>query len=205
VPGDLSGAAFFLVAAALVPGSEITLPCVGLNLRRRELLDYLQSAGMDVRVESETVCAGEPRGDLRVRYGAGLLRRRLPDICGSVAAALIDEIPVLAVLGSQTAGGVEISGARELRVKESDRIAALAANLGALGAKVDEKPDGLTIPGGQRLKGADIDTRGDHRIAMAFGVAGLVADGETRVHGAECAAVSFPGFWDALAQLQTGP
>ena len=202
VPGDLSGAAFFLVAAALVRGSDVTLSRVGLNRRRRELLDYLQSAGMDVRVENLIDQAGEPRGDLRVRYSAGLLSGRLPDIGGNVAAGLIDEIPVLAILGSQAAGGVEISGARELRVKESDRIAALAANLGALGAKVEEKPDGLVIPGGQSLKGSDIDTRGDHRIAMAFGIAGLVADGETRVHGAECASVSFPGFWDALAQLQ---
>ena len=205
VPGDLSGAAFFLVAAALVPGSEITMPRVGLNRRRRELLDYLQTAGMDIRVENETDHAGEPRGDLRVRYSSGLLSRCLPDIGGSVAASLIDEIPVLAILGSQTAGGVEISGARELRVKECDRIAALAANLGALGAQVEEKPDGLVIPGGQRLRGADIDTRGDHRIAMAFGVAGLVADGETRVHGAECASVSFPDFWEALARLQARP
>ncbi len=201
VPGDLSGAAFFLVAAALIPGSEIVLPGVGLNRRRRELLDYLQASGMNIVVENESANAGEPRGDLRASYSASLLDHRLPPIEGSLAASLIDEIPVLSILGSQAAGGLEISGARELRVKESDRIAAIAANLSAMGAGVEEKPDGLIIHGGQCLRGANIDTRGDHRIAMAFAVAGLAADGETRVHEAECAAVSFPDFWDTLGRL----
>ncbi len=201
VPGDLSGAAFFLAAAAIVPGSEVVLPRVGLNRRRRELLEYLQSSGMDIMVECESENAGEPRGDLRVRHSPRLLDSRMPAIEGRLAASLIDEIPVLAVLGSQVAGGLEISGAHELRVKESDRIAALAVNLRAMGVKTQERPDGLIIPGGQRLRGASIDTRGDHRIAMAFAVAGLAADGETRIHDAECAAVSFPDFWDALERL----
>lgn len=201
VPGDLSGAAFFLTAAALVPGSELLLPRVGLNRRRRELLDYLQSAGMDLTVENESEQAGEPRGDLRVRYSGGLLGGGLPAIGGALAACLIDEIPILAVLGSQAAKGIEISGARELRVKESDRIAAIAANLRAMGAEVEEKPDGLAIAGGARLRGAGIDTRGDHRIAMAFGVAGLVADGDTCIRDAECAAVSFPAFWEVLDRI----
>jgi 3-phosphoshikimate 1-carboxyvinyltransferase len=116
-------------------------------------------------------------------------------------ASLIDEIPVLSVLGSRTAGGLEISDARELRVKESDRISALAANLQAMGVEAVEKPDGLLIPGGQRLQGADIITRRDHRIAMAFAVAALSARGETRIHDAECADVSFPGFWEALRSI----
>jgi len=204
VPGDLSGAAFFLAAAALVPDSELILPHVGLNHRRRELLDYLQSAGMDIAVENLSECAGEPRGDLRVRHSTGFLDGGMPAIGEPLAASLIDEIPVLAVLGSQTAGGIEISGAGELRVKESDRIAALAANLAAMGARVEERPDGLIIRGRQRLRGADIDTRGDHRIAMAFAVAGMAADGETRIHDAECAAVSYPDFWDTLDRVSSG-
>ena len=204
VPGDLSGAAFFLAAASLVPGSELVLPDVGLNRRRRELLDYLQSAGMDIEVESPSENAGEPRGDLRVRYSAGFLDRALPAIGGRLAASLIDEIPALAVLGSQTAGGVEVSGASELRVKECDRIAAVAENLTAMGARVEQRPDGLIIAGRQRLRGAGIDTRRDHRIAMAFAVAGLAADGVTRIHDAECAAVSFPEFWNTLDRLESG-
>ena len=198
VPGDLSGAAFFLVAAALVPKSELSLPGVGLNGRRRELIDYLLRAGLDLKVENETWNAGEPRGDLRVRYSPELLQRPLPPIRGEQVANLIDEIPVLAVLGSQVVGGLAISDANELRVKESDRISAIVTNLRAMGIEVEEKADGLSMPGGQRFRGADIITRNDHRIAMAFAVAALAADGETRIHNAECADVSFPGFWTAL-------
>jgi 3-phosphoshikimate 1-carboxyvinyltransferase len=180
------------------------LPRVGLNPRRRELLDYLRSCGLNIDVEGEVESDGEPRGDLRVRYSPGLFDRGMPEIRGGLAAGLIDEIPVLAVLGSQVAGGLEIAGAHELRVKESDRIAAIAANLAAMGARVEEKSDGMILHGGQRLRGADIDTKGDHRIAMAFAVAGMVAEGETRIHQAECAAVSFPGFWDTLARIAAG-
>jgi len=205
VPGDLSGAAFFLAAAAMIPGSDLAIPCVSLNGRRRELLNYLERAGMDISVENETTEAGEARGDLRARYSAAFLEKRMPDIKGSEAASLIDEIPALAVLGSQTAGGLEISDAGELRVKESDRISAVAVNLRAMGAEVTEKPDGLVISGrgacGRKLRGADIATVKDHRIAMAFAVAGLNADGETRIHDAECVNVSFPDFWDMLKAI----
>jgi len=201
VPGDLSGAAFFLAAAAMVPGSDLKIPCVSLNGRRRELLNYLERAGMDITVENETADAGEARGDLRVRYNQAFLGKKMPDIRGAETAALIDEIPALAVLGSQTAGGLEISDAGELRVKESDRITAVAANLRAMGAGVTEKPDGLIISGGRKLRGADIATRKDHRIAMAFAVAGLAAEGETRIHDAECANVSFPDFRDVLKSI----
>ena len=201
IPGDLSGAAFFIVAAALVPGSEILLPGVGLNPRRRALVDYLQEAGVRLSVENESHSAGEARGDLRVIWDPTALDRRPPPIRGERTAALIDEIPVLAVYGSQ-AGGLEIHDAAELRVKESDRIAAIAVNLRAMGAVVEEHADGLAVPGGQRLRGAEIDTRGDHRIAMAFAVAGLAASGETRVHEAECADVSFPGFYEILARAR---
>ncbi len=198
VPGDLSGAAFFIVAAALVPHSNLLLPGVGLNSRRRELINYLSRAGVDLTIENESEISGEPRGDLRVRHNAELLKKKLPPIRGAETASLIDEIPILSVLGARTAGGLEISDAKELRVKESDRISALVSNLNAMGSEAVEKPDGLIIPGGRPLHGADIHTLNDHRIAMAFAVAALAARGETRIHDAECADVSFPGFWDAI-------
>lgn len=201
IPGDLSGGAFFIVAAAMIPDSDIRLQRIGLNRRRRELLNYLMDAGLDLAIENEADEAGEPRGDLLIRYSPTLLEQQLPAIRGGRVAALIDEIPALCVLGSRTAGGLEISDAQELRVKESDRISALADNLRLMGADVREKPDGLIIPGSQRLHGADIVTRSDHRVAMAFAVAGLLAQGETRIHEAECVDVSFPGFWDVLRQI----
>lgn len=199
VPADVSGASFFIIAAAMVPGSEVLLPGVGLNPRRRALVDYLRGAGACICIENELEASGEPRADLRVRYDASFLESRLPAIHGPAVPALIDEIPALAVLGSQTAGGLVVTDARELRLKESDRVAALARNLRALGARVQELPDGLHVCGAQRLRGAAIDPHGDHRIAMAFAVAGLAADGETVVADAECADVSFPGFWQILA------
>ena len=202
IPGDLSGAAFLLVAGTLAPDSEILLPQVGLNRRRRELLDYLSEAGLNILVENETEIFGEPRGDLLVRHDPAVRKGTLPPIFGKRVAALIDEIPVLAILGCQVAGGLEISDAGELRLKESDRIAAVALNLRAMGAIVEEKPDGLRIQGGQQLRGAEITTHGDHRIAMAFAVAALLAEGETRIHQAECADISFPGFYAALSELQ---
>lgn len=201
IPGDLSGAAFFLAAAALVPGSDLRIPGVGLNRRRGELLEYLRRAGLNIAVENERTEAGEPRADLRVCHSPDLLRGALPPIRGALTAALIDEIPVLAVLGSRAEGGLEISDAHELRVKESDRISALAANLRAMGADVEEKPDGLILRGGRPHRGTDIVSRGDHRIAMAFAVAALTARGETRIHDAECADVSFPGFWSEMEKI----
>ena len=160
-----------------------------------------QEAGLDIAVDNELEHAGEARGDLRVRYSGALLERALPPIEGGLTAALIDEIPVLAVLGAHVAGGLVIADARELRVKESDRIAAIATNLRAMGAAVVESPDGMRIHGGGGLRGARIETRGDHRIAMAFAVAGLAAGGETRIAEAECADVSFPGFFEQLASV----
>jgi 3-phosphoshikimate 1-carboxyvinyltransferase len=201
IPGDLSSAAFFMVAAALAPNSDLRLSGVGLNRRRRELLSYFLQAGLNLTVEDETEEAGEPRGDLRIRYSPALLEGQLPPIRGEHTAALIDEIPVLAVLGSQAAGGLVISNAGELRIKESDRISALATNLRSMGAEVEEKPDGLNISGGRRLHGAEIVTQSDHRIAMAFAIAALVAQGETRIHDAECVDVSFPGFWETLRRV----
>jgi 3-phosphoshikimate 1-carboxyvinyltransferase len=203
IPGDLSGAAFFIVAASLVPGSEILIPGVGVNPRRRALIDYLRSAGVRASLENQAERDGEARADIHVAYAPEALSDALPPIEGEWTAALIDEIPVLAVLGSQ-GGGLIVRGAHELRVKETDRIAAVVANLRVMGAEVEELSDGMVIAGRQPLRGGDIDSQGDHRIAMSFAVAGLTASGETRIHRAECADVSFPGFYDQLARLRTG-
>ena len=165
------------------------------------MLDYLVRAGLDLKVENEIRDCGRAS-----RRSAGALQ---PGHCcngrsrlsrESEVASLIDEIPVLAVLGSQAAGGLKISDAHELRVKESDRISAIVTNLRAMGIEVEEKADGLSMPGGQQLQGADIITRNDHRIAMAFAVAALAAQGETRIHNAECADVSFPRLLDRVAE-----
>ena len=203
VPGDLSSAAFFIVAAALVPDSDVCLLGVGLNGRRRELVKYLQEAGVALTVQNERAAAGEMRGDLRVVFTPGLFAGSLPPIRGSRVAALIDEIPVLAVLGSQADSGLEVSEAAELRVKESDRLTAIASGLRAMNVQVTELRDGLRIPGGQQLRGASIETHGDHRIAMAFAIAGLLADGETEIRRAECVDVSFPGFFEQLEAVRS--
>ena len=153
-----------------------------------------------LRLRMKSKIAGEPRGDLRVRYSPELLQRPLPPICGEQVANLIDEIPVLAVLGSQAAGGLKISDAQELRVKESDRISAIVTNLRAMGIEVEETADGLSMPGGQQLQGADIVTRNDHRIAMAFAVAALAAEGETRIHDAGVRRCQLPRLLDRAAK-----
>jgi 3-phosphoshikimate 1-carboxyvinyltransferase len=195
VPADLSSAAFFLVAASIVPGSELMLRGVGLNPTRSTLLDFLLSVGASIRIANIEHANGEPMGDLRVSCApirGGVIE-------GEVAAALIDEIPVLAVLGAVSETGLVVKDARELRVKETDRIATVAENLRRMGAAVEETPDGMKIPGKQKLRGARVDSFGDHRIAMAFAVAALVADGETVIENAEAASVSFPEFYQLLA------
>lgn len=195
VPGDLSSAAFFLVAALLLPDSNLTIPNVGLNPTRTAILDFLISLGADISLSNIESLAGEPVGDLHVRGGA---RLRGGNIGPSLVPVLIDELPALAVLGAFTEQGMSISGAAELRVKESDRIAAVSENLRRMGAQVRENADGLEVAGGQRLRGATLDSRGDHRIAMAFSVAALAAEGETAIHSAECVDVSFPEFYQVL-------
>jgi len=204
VPADLSSASFFVAATLLVPGSRLLLRRVGLAPGRKGLLQYLQQAGAEIRLEHEEVIAGEPRGDVRIAHNPAFLKQKLPPLGGGAVAALIDEIPALAVLASRTEGGLEVRGARELRFKESDRISALAQNLQAMGARVEELPDGLRIGGGRPLSGCDIHPHGDHRIAMAFAVGALSARGETRIHDAECVDISFPGFWEILASVSTG-
>jgi len=197
VPGDLSSAVFFLGAAALLPGSDLLLSGVGLNPTRTAVLDFLASMGLPVSLVNLEMKHGELVGDIAVRSAkltGGV-------ISGEAVATMIDELPMLAALGPYTEQGIEIRDAAELRLKESDRIGALAENLRRMGAKVEERPDGLRVAGGTPLRGAEMDPRGDHRIAMAFAVAGLRAEGKTAIRDADCADVSFPGFFDLLERL----
>jgi 3-phosphoshikimate 1-carboxyvinyltransferase len=197
IPGDISSAAFFLCAAALFPGAQLVIEGLLLNPTRARLLDILILLGVGISVTQLEEQDGELRGTVKVEG------RRLGEItiAGADTAALIDEIPVLAAIAPYTTGGIEIRDARELRVKESDRIAAIAGNLRVMEAQVEEREDGLKIPGGQKLRGAQVDSLGDHRIAMAFAVAALRAEGETVIRGADAAIISYPGFFDALESV----
>ena len=197
IPGDLSSAAFFLCAAGLFPGSALTIPNLLMNPTRARLLDILIEMGLRISVTQLEEIHGEMVGTLEVEGGA----LKGTTIAGADAAALIDEIPVLAAIAPYTEQGIEVRDAKELRVKESDRIAAAAANLRLMGAQVEEREDGLRIPGGQSLHGAELDSFGDHRIAMAFAVAGLRAKGETLIRGAESAAISYPAFFQVLEEI----
>jgi 3-phosphoshikimate 1-carboxyvinyltransferase len=197
VPGDLSSAAFFLCAAAIFPGSELIVENVLLNPRRAVLLDVLAAMGAKISMLHVEERLGELAGAIRITGGT----LRGGTIAGAQTAALIDELPVLAAIAPYTTEGMEIRDAAELRHKESDRIAAVAQNLRAMGAQVEERDDGLRVPGGQSLRGAPIDSQGDHRIAMAFAVAALRANGESVIHGADAARISFPEFFDLLSQV----
>ena len=196
VPGDISSAAFFLCAAALFPGSGLVLDSIGLNPTRATLLDVLTALGARVAVLNLEEKHAELVGTVQITASEGGLGSTT--VSGTLAAQLIDELPVLAAIAPYTSGGIRIRDAKELRVKESDRIALVARNLRAMGAEVEEFEDGLDVPGGQQLHGAAIDAGGDHRIAMAFSVAALRAEGETLIQGAESAAISFPEFFNLL-------
>ncbi len=196
VPGDLSSAAFFLCAAALFPGSNLVLDALGMNPTRAALLDVLSALGARIGVLNLEEKNAELVGTVQISAPAEGLGSTA--IRGALTAQLIDELPVLAAIGPFTSGGIRIRDAKELRVKESDRIALVVKNLRAMGAEVEEFEDGLDVPGGQTLHGATIDSGGDHRIAMAFSVAALRAEGETRIQGAESVAISFPEFFDLL-------
>ena len=197
VPGDISSAAFFLSAAALFPESDLMVERALLNPTRTAVIDILNLLGLRTLLLDAEDRNGELSGTIRALGG----RLRGTIIDGADTAALIDELPVLAAIGPYTEDGIEIRDARELRVKESDRIAAVAANLRAMGARVEEREDGLLVPGGQTLHGAEIESHGDHRIAMAFAIAALRAGGETIIHGAEAARISYPGFFQALERI----
>jgi 3-phosphoshikimate 1-carboxyvinyltransferase len=196
VPGDLSSAAFFLCAAALFPESNLVLDQLGLNPTRATLLDVLTSLGAHISVLDLEEKHGELVGTVQLNAPEKALGGAT--ISGALAAQLIDELPVLAAIAPYTRNGIRIRDAKELRVKESDRIALVANNLRAMGAEVEEFEDGLDVPGGQALHGAEIDSGGDHRIAMAFSVAALRANSDTVIRGAESAAISFPEFFDLL-------
>jgi 3-phosphoshikimate 1-carboxyvinyltransferase len=201
VPGDLSAAVFLLGAALVLPGSELMLHNVGLNPTRTRVLDFLIGIGATIEVRSLALRDGELVGDVAVRHSP----LQGGTIGGAQVAEMIDELPMLAALGPYTDGGIEIHDAKELRVKESDRIAALARGLRRMGATLEEFPDGLRVSGraSGRLRGAKVDPQGDHRIAMALAVAALGAEHpNTTILDADCAAVSFPGFFDTLARLR---
>jgi 3-phosphoshikimate 1-carboxyvinyltransferase len=197
VPGDLSSAAFFLCAAALFPNSQLILPALLMNPTRARLLDLLIALGVAITVHELEQANGELVATVRAE---GRILKGLT-VAGADSAGVIDEIPVLAAIAPFTSEGIEIRDAGELRVKESDRIAAVATNLRAMGAEVEEREDGLKIPGNQRLHGAEIDSFGDHRIAMAFAVAALRAEGETKINRAGAAVISYPAFFEALESL----
>ena len=199
VPGDLSAAVFWLVAAGLHPVAHVNLPGIGLNPSRAQVLDLLQDTiGIRVRGSRRRTEGGEAVADLEVGTASGL---RAFELRAPWTAWLIDELPALAVAATQLPGRSRITEAAELRVKESDRIAAMAAGLRAMGARVRELEDGWEIDGPTRLQGAKVSSLGDHRVAMALAVAGLLAEGETVIEGAESAAISYPGFWDDLERL----
>jgi 3-phosphoshikimate 1-carboxyvinyltransferase len=199
VPGDMSSAAFFLCAAALFPQSNLVLDQLGMNPTRATLLDVLTALGAKINVLNLEENKGELIGSVQLTAPPEGLGST--EIRGALAAQLIDELPVLAAIAPYTRGGIRIRDARELRVKESDRIALVARNLRAMGAEVEEFEDGLDVPGGQQLHGAVVDSDGDHRIAMAFAVAALRAEGDTLILGADAAAISFPEFFAMLEHV----
>ncbi|HEY2497953.1 MAG TPA: 3-phosphoshikimate 1-carboxyvinyltransferase [Candidatus Angelobacter sp.] len=197
VPGDISSAAFFLCAAALFPNSNLVIESLLLNPTRASLLDVLKILGARLSVINLEEHRGELVGTVKVEHG----KLTGATIEGGQSVALIDELPVLAAIAPYTRDGIEIRDAKELRVKESDRIALVAQNLRAMGAECEEREDGLRVPGNQKLHGAEIDSGGDHRIAMAFSVAALRAEGESAIHGAESAKISFPEFFTMLESV----
>jgi 3-phosphoshikimate 1-carboxyvinyltransferase len=197
VPSDLSSAAFFIAAALMVPGSSLAIRGVGLNPTRSALLDFLIGMGADIKVLDLSSRNGELVGEILIRHSplqGGTIEKGL-------TAALIDEIPVMAVLGAVTRNGLTVRDAGELRIKETDRIQTVVENLRRMGVVAEELPDGLIVPGGQSLRAGSFDSFGDHRIAMAFAVGALCADGESVIEEAEAASVSFPEFWATLRRI----
>jgi 3-phosphoshikimate 1-carboxyvinyltransferase len=197
VPGDISSAAFWLVAAAITPGASLTVENVGLNPSRTGILDVLEQMGARIAVLNGRDVAGEPVGDLQVSHGP----LQAFTIGGELIPRLVDEIPVLAVAACAAEGTSRIRDAAELRVKETDRLAVMARQLGAMGGRIEEFEDGMTITGVTELHGAEVDSETDHRVAMSLAVAAGIARGPTTLHRPEAAGVSYPGFWDDLRRL----
>ena len=204
VPGDFSSAAFFIAAAALLPGSELEIAAVGLNPTRTQFLETLRSLGAKIEITEAREDCNEPVGTIRIQGTDSLGEVQggsAITIEGQITAGLIDELPLLAVVGTQAPGGLVIRDAQELRLKETDRIAATVKNLRAMGAEVEEYEDGLAVAKPARLQGARLHSYGDHRIAMAFSVAALLAEGDSEIFGSECVMISFPEFFDCLESV----
>jgi 3-phosphoshikimate 1-carboxyvinyltransferase len=197
VPGDISSAAFWLVAASIVPDAELLIQNVGINPTRTGVLEVLEAMGADITYENQREVTGEPVADLRVKSS----QLKGCTIGGAIIPRLIDELPVLAVAGAVAAGKTIIQDAAELRVKESDRIAAMVSELTKMGADISETPDGMEINGGKQLHGAEVESFDDHRIAMSLAIAGLVAQGQTVIAHAESAAISYPSFVPTLTEI----
>ena len=198
VPGDISSAAFWLVAGALVPGADLTIENVGLNPTRTGILEVLEQMEARIEVLNRRDVAGEPVGDLRITHGP-----LKPFVFGEeIMPRLVDEVPILSVAACFCDGESRISGASELRVKETDRLAVMARQLKAMGADIEEHEDGMTIRGGRPLQGAALDSETDHRVAMSLAVAAMLATGDSTLQRSEAAAVSYPSFWEDLARLR---
>lgn len=197
MPGDISSAAFWMVAAAALPDSEVVIEQVGLNPTRAAIVDVLRRIGARVDTAEDDRRASEPMGTMTVRHGV----LKEVDIGPHEVPGVIDELPVLAALATH-GGRLGVSGAQELRVKESDRISALADGFRRMGADIDERPDGFDVRGSRTLRGGEVDARNDHRLAMAFAIAALGATGPTTIHDAGAAAVSYPEFFSVLESLR---
>ncbi|MBM3216903.1 3-phosphoshikimate 1-carboxyvinyltransferase, partial [Candidatus Poribacteria bacterium] len=197
VPSDLSSAAFFIVAGLLVPNSDLVLQGVGVNETRDGILDALSQMGATIEHEHGRMVGAEPVADVRVTT-SGL---RGVEFGGELIVRMIDEIPILALAASQARGVTIVRDAAELRVKETDRIEAIATELGRIGVEVESRPDGFAIQGPQTIHGGTCESRGDHRIAMTAAIAGLTARAPVTIHGTDCVGTSFPGFWDLLKRL----
>ena len=198
IPGDFSSAAFFIVAGAIVPDSKILIKNVGINPTRTGLLDILKKMGANITLKNKREVSGEPVSDIYINHS----HLKGIEIRGDMIPKTIDEFPILCIAASLAQGTTKITGAKELRVKESDRISSMANELRKMGVEVEELPDGITIKGRERLKAATVQSYGDHRVAMSMAIAGLVADGETIVKDTECVNTSFPGFMEMLKRLQ---
>jgi len=202
VPGDISSAAFLMVAGLLVPNSDLLLRRVGVNPTRTGILEVLHRMGAKVEVLDEEIVSGEPRANILIRNAeCGMRNLKGMEIGGELIPKVIDEIPIIAVLATQTEGKTIIKDAKELRVKESDRIKTISTELKKMGAKIEEKEDGMVIHGPTKLKGAKVQSYGDHRVAMSLAVAGLIAEGETVIEDTDCIETSFPGFEGQLKKL----
>ena len=197
VPGDISSAAFWLVAGAIVPNSDLTIENVGVNPTRTGILEALEMMDADITRLNERTVAGEPVADLRVKHS----QLKACEIAGDLIPRLIDEIPILAVAAAHAEGTTVIKDAAELRVKESDRLKVMATELGKMGAKITELESGLEITGGYELNGAEVDSFTDHRIAMSLAIAALTAQGTTTIDRAEAASISYPNFVETLQTL----